>query len=110
MGFVSSIHGTISAEPFGNTISAKPAGDPSSGTITALPNGQAGTISANSGELPKDSAIDELSGLISSLGTLSAQAQSLPITLTAPTLPGLPQQTYQPQATNYLQFGDDSNS
>jgi hypothetical protein len=49
-----------------------------------------------------------LGGLISSLGSLSAQAQSLP--LSPPVLPGLPQtQNSKPQATDYTQFGEDSN-
>ena len=40
-------------------------------------------------------------------GFATAQAQSLP--LTPPTLPGLPQQNYRPQATDYTQFVDESN-
>lgn len=103
---IPSIHGTLSAAPHGNTLSAPPrAGD--RGTITAPPRGAgSGTLSAP----PEESTIAELGGLISSLGTLSSQAQSLPLPLTAPTLPGLPQQNYHPQATDYTQLAGDTNS
>jgi hypothetical protein len=115
MGFVPSVHGTISAEPRGNTLSARPLHDVHGGTLRAPERIPAGTLigaSASqtgsiSGE-PADSAIAELNGLISSLGTLSAAAQNLP--LAAPTLPSLPQQNYQRQPTDYTQFSDDSNS
>jgi hypothetical protein len=53
----------------------------------------------------ENAALSEINGLISSLGSLSGQAQSLP--LTPPTLPGLPQGLgYQPQPTDYS-YGDD---
>ena len=47
-----------------------------------------GTAASGSLESPESAAVAEL-GLISALGSLSAQAQSLP--LSPPTLPGLPQ-------------------
>ena len=69
---------------------------------------QAGTACADSADSPESAAQAERNGLISSLGSLSAQAQGLP--LSPPTLPGLPQsQGYQPQATDYTQLVDDSN-
>ena len=91
------IEGSVAAKPF---VPA-PAG-------VARGSCQAGTIFSDGAESPENAAAAELNGLISSLGTLSAQAQSLP--LSPPTLPGLPQgQSYRPQATDYTQFADDSN-
>ncbi len=97
------IDGTISAKPFTQPISGTIRGN-SGGTISAP---AAGSIEGD-GDSAESSAVAELSGLISSLGSLSAQAQSLP--LSPPTLPGLPQnQGYQPQATDYMQLSEDSN-
>lgn len=118
---ISSIHGTLSAQPYGNTLSAPPCDCDDHGTLSAPANGarsgtlsapisQNGSLSAPAAEAPEDSTVAELSGLISSLNTLSSQAQSLPLTLSAPTLPGLPQQNYQPQATDYTQLAGDTNS
>jgi hypothetical protein len=108
---IPAIHGTLSAGPYDDhgTISAPPAGG-TSGTLSAAPVSRGGTISAPAGAQPEDSTIAELGGLISQLGRLSTQAQSLPMELTAPTLPSLPQQNYQPQPTDYTQFGGDANS
>ncbi len=89
------IEGSIAAKPF----------VPLSGTVRGA--SQAATISGDAGESPESAALAELNGLISSLGSLSAQAQSLP--LSPPTLPGLPQGGYRPQSTDYTQFVDDSN-
>jgi hypothetical protein len=105
------IEGTISAKPFANGhsggIAAPPEGS-RTGTLKGSPFSRSGSISGESAESPETSAIAELGGLISSLGSLSAQAQSLP--LSPPVLPGLPQtQNYKPQATDYTQFGEDSN-
>jgi hypothetical protein len=98
------IEGAISAKPFGNTISGNlsgPLAAPKTGTLS-------GSISGDSNESAQNSAIAELSGLISSLGTLSSQAQNLPLSI--PTLPGAQQPpSYQPQATDYLQFASDSD-
>jgi hypothetical protein len=67
-----------------------------------------GPIEGDGGDGPQSSAIAEVGNLISSLGSLSAQAQSLP--LSPPTLPGISQgQSYRPQATDYTQFNGDSN-
>jgi hypothetical protein len=70
-----------------------------------------GTLSSNpfaSDESAANSAVAELGNLISSLGSLSSQAQGLP--LSAPTLPGLPQQSgYQPGVTDYMQFTSDND-
>lgn len=88
------IEGSVAAKPF----------VPPSGTVRG---GQAGSITADAGDSPESAALAELNGLISSLGSLSAQAQSLP--LSPPTLPGLPQGGYRPQSTDYAQFVDDSN-
>ena len=103
MSFLPSIEGALSAKPVAAIA----------GTVgEALESPKAGALaapvtSALGGSL-QNSAIAEVGNLISSLGTLSAQAQSLP--LSPPTLPGLPQnQSYKPQATDYTQFSDDSN-
>lgn len=112
MSFLPPVEGTLSAKPFANTIAGDlnaARGPRASGTVC---RGGSGSISAplsgDSNESAESAAIAELSTLISSLGSLSAQAQSLP--LSPPTLPGLPQsQGYQPQATDYTQFNDDSN-
>ncbi len=64
-----------------------------------------GSLSGNEQESVEDAALSEISSLIASLGSLSGQAQSMP--LSPPTLPGLPQGTaYQPQAIDYS-YGDD---
>ena len=102
MSSLSSIEGTISAKPFGNTLCGG-----LNGTLRA-PNGASGTVRGESPDSPESAAVAELGNLISSLGTLSSQAQSLP--LSPPTLPQLPQnQNYRPQATDYTQLADDSN-
>jgi len=88
------IEGSVAAKPFA----------PLSGTMRAC---QAGSVSGDTGDSPESAALAELNGLISSLGSLSAQAQNLP--LSPPTLPGLPQGGYRPQSTDYTQFVDDSN-
>lgn len=110
MGTLSSIHaGTLSAKPFdhdhGNRIAGKC--DPDrTGTLRGAREAGSRKICGN-GESPVSTAKAEVGNLISSLGSLSAQAQSLP--LSPPTLPGLPQNaSYQPQPINYA-FGDDSN-
>jgi Transglycosylase SLT domain len=67
-----------------------------------------GVLTAGSAGSPESSAAAEIATLISSLGALSAQAQSLP--LPPPNLPSPSQhQHYHPQATDYTQFADDSN-
>jgi hypothetical protein len=108
---IPSIHGTLSAGPYGDrgTLSAPPAGG-TSGTLSGAPISRNGTISAPASAQPEDSTIADLGGLISQLGSLSAQAQSLPLELSAPTLPGLPQQNYQSQPTDYMQLTGDANS
>jgi hypothetical protein len=72
-------------------------------------NGSAvGGLAGSCGESATNSAVAELGNLISSLGSLSSQAQGLP--LSAPTLPGLPQQSgYQPGVTDYTQFSGDND-
>jgi hypothetical protein len=134
---VSSIHsieGTLSAKPFGAEISGRLHGDHKTPKTGSLHGGHEsrqsgtlhgghesrqsgtlqgaresrGTIAGEFTESPTGSAIAELSGLISNLGALSAQAQSLP--LSAPILPGLPQsQSYRPQPTDYTQLSNDAN-
>jgi hypothetical protein len=104
MSFLPPTEGTIASQPFGNTIAAGVHGAYRTGSIAGSPSAPLpGGVESAEG-----SALAELSSLISALGSLSAQAQSLP--LSPPTLPGLPQnQAYQPQATDYTQFSDDSN-
>lgn len=102
------IEGTLSAKPFAN-IAGSLSGSleaPKSGTLHGSV-GQLGTLAGDASESPQSSAIAELGSLISSLGSLSAQAQSLP--LSPPTLPGLPQGGYKPQATDYTQFAEDAD-
>lgn len=105
------IEGSLAAKPFANAIRSGLSGSlsaPVSGALAGSAAPLTGSIAGEASESPASSAIAELSGLISSLGSLSAQAQSLP--LSPPTLPGaqLPP-SYQPQATDYTQFSDDSN-
>ncbi len=112
MSFLPSIDGTLSAKPFAQMRTGELSGTPESRRSGTVCGGSSGSISAplsgDSNESAESAAIAELGTLISSLGSLSAQAQSLP--LSPPTLPGLPQsQGYQPQATDYTQFNDDSN-
>jgi hypothetical protein len=105
MSSLPSIEGTISSQPWGNTIAGTMPRGNCSGSIAAPITG---TLPNDSSESPEYSAVAELGSLISGLGSLSAQAQSLP--LSPPTLPGLPQsQGYQPQATDYMQLSDESN-
>ena len=91
------LEGSISSRALEQRFSGSVAG--------ALKAPQSGSLE---GDSPQNAAIANVGGLISSLGALSAQAQSLP--LSPPTLPGLPQsQSYRPQTTDYTQFVDDSN-
>jgi hypothetical protein len=91
------IEGTLATNGFANAIRGSV-----SGPVTTP------SVAGESGESLESSAVSELSGLISSLGSLSAQAQTLP--LSVPTLPGAQQPpSYQPQATDYLGFAEDSN-
>jgi hypothetical protein len=96
MSFMPPIHeGTITSKPF----------PPPHGTIHGGQPRDGGTLLAES---PESSAVAELNSLIAALGSLSAQAQNLPLTPPAP--PGVPNgQTYRPQTTDYAQFADDSN-
>jgi hypothetical protein len=92
------IDGTLAGRGFGNGLSGGIAGSP---PLT-------GSLAGNSNESAENSAVAELGGLISSLGTLSAQAQSLP--LSVPTLPGAQQPpSYMPQSTDYLGFAENSD-
>lgn len=109
----------MSSLPIEGTISARP--HPvhhhehvrHHGQIRGTPPLRSGTISAGSGTISADpndsaesSAVAELGTLLSSVGSLSAQAQGLP--LTPPSLPGLPQGGYKPQATDYTQIIGDA--
>jgi hypothetical protein len=88
------------------SLLSKPLDAKLSGSVSAALEGS--KCGAVTGESPQDSAIAEIGTLISSLGALSAQAQSLP--LSPPTLPGAPQkQTYRPQVTDYMQFAENPN-
>ena len=98
----------MSSLPIEGTISAKPFADPlRHGTIDGAPP-VAGRISGDLADSPQNAAVAELGTLLSSFSSLSAQAQSLP--LSPPTLPGLPQGGYQPASTDYTQLCDDANS
>lgn len=90
------LEGTIAGQPFTNSTA---------GRLCAPVPSPSGALS---GDSPEASAVAELGNLITSLGSLAAQAQSQP--LSPPSLPGLPQGSgYRPQATDYTQFSDDSN-
>ena len=92
------IDGSLAGRVFGNGLSGSIAGSP---PLT-------GSLAGNSNESAANSAVAELSGLISSLGALSSQAQSLP--LSPPTLPGAQQPpSYMPQSTDYLGFAENSD-
>ncbi|MGA2761390.1 MAG: hypothetical protein ABSF08_13850, partial [Candidatus Cybelea sp.] len=129
MSSLSSIHeGTISARPFHNEGSGRIGGShdhrvsgthdhriaeareggksgmlqgcDKSGKLHGSSGGRGGSLRRESTESPENAAMAEVNALISSLGSLSNQAQSLP--LSPPTLPGLPQsQGYQPQPLDY---------
>ncbi len=101
MTFVSSIpEGTLYGTSPSNTLTG-----PVARPACAVP----APVSATANDSPENAAIAELSQLISSLGALSSQAQSLP--LSPPTPQQLPQQpSYQPQVTDYSQFGSDATS
>lgn len=129
MSSLSSIHeGTISGKPFhseqsgriggshdhriggsnDHRIAGAREGDKSgtlhgcdkSGTLHGSGGSRGGSLRGDSSESPENAAMAEVNALISSLGSLSSQAQSLP--LSAPTLPSLPQsQGYQSQPLNY---------
>jgi hypothetical protein len=121
MSSLSLIHeGTISAQPFHDQHSGRIEGSHNrritgsgesgkSGTLHGCEKGGklhgsrgtgGGSLRGDSRESPESSAMAEVNALISSLGSLSNQAQSLP--LIPPTLPGLPQsQGYQPQPLDY---------
>lgn len=94
------IEGTISAKPFHHVHHAH------HGHVRGTPPLRSGTISAPLDNSAQSAAVAEIGTLISSLGSLSAQAQSLP--LTPPSLPGLPQGGYKPQPTDYTQMIGDA--
>lgn len=95
------IEGTISAKPFHHVHHAH------HGHVRGIPPHRSGTISAPINSSAESAAVAELGTLIQSLGSLSAQAQSLP-PLTPPSLPGLPQGGYKPQPTDYTQLIGDA--
>jgi hypothetical protein len=121
MSSLSSIHeGTIAAKPFHDGHSGRIGGSHDhritgsgesgrsgmlhgcdrSGMLHGSSGTRGGSLRGDSKESPESSATAEVNALISSLGSLSNQAQSLP--LTAPTLPSLPQsQGYQAQPIDY---------
>lgn len=67
---------------------------------------RSGTISGDANDSAESAAVAEMGTLLSSLGSLSSQAQGLP--LTPPSLPGLPQGGYKPQPTDYTQMIGDA--
>ena len=103
--------GTISAPPFGEgqsgRISGSPGHDRHGGVEGARCGGRMCDQAAEQADSPESSAAAELNGLISSLSSLSSQAQSLP--LSPPPAPSLPQGGYKPQVTDYSQLGGDAN-
>jgi len=111
VSFLPPIDGTLAARGFENGLSGTIAGSleaPQSGTLSGLNAPLTGSLAGNSSESAENSAVAELSGLISSLGALSAQAGSLP--LSPPTLPGAQQPpSYMPQSTDYLGFAENSD-
>jgi hypothetical protein len=99
----------VSSLPIEGALAAKPLAA-IAGSLSGSLRGPAGQLTASlaeGNESPETAAIAEVSNLISSLGSLSAQAQTLP--LSAPTLPGLPQGGYRPAATDYMQFAEDAD-
>lgn len=119
MSQITSVHeGTLRAKPFDHDYSGgiHSPGERSGGllratgggTLRAPGSGGGGTLNGNYTEGPENAAMAEVGGLISSLGSLQQQAQSLP--LSAPVLPGLPQTPgYQPQATDYTAFNSEAD-
>jgi|SRR5580693_1018890 hypothetical protein len=108
MSSLPSIHdGTISANPFDHPSHGRVTGSLDAPVSGTLRGSNSGTI-AEPGDSAESSAVAELNGLISSLASLSSQAQSLP--LSTPSLPSASQtQGYRPQKTDYAQFVDDAN-
>ena len=102
----------MSSLPIEGTISAKPhhvhhhEHVRHHGQVRGTPPLRSGTISGDASNSAESAAVAELGTLLSSLGSLSAQAQGLP--LTPPSLPGLPQGGYKPQATDYTQVVGDA--
>lgn len=102
----------MSSLPIEGTISAKPHHVQHHehvrhhGQIRGTPPLRSGTISADADGSAESAAVAELGTLLSSVGSLSAQAQGLP--LTPPSLPGLPQGGYKPQPTDYTQIIGDA--
>lgn len=112
---MSSLHavhqGSLSVKPFEHASSGRIAGvseHERSGELHG-PRGVRGGIHPDSdSDSPASAAAAEIGNLISSLGSLSSQAQSLP--LSPPSLPGLPQNPgYQPATTDYTQFVGDAS-
>jgi hypothetical protein len=95
------VEGTISARPYHHVHHHE-----DHGHVRGTPPPRAGTISAPVNDSPESAAVAELGTLISSLGSLSQQAQNMP--LTPPSLPALPQSGYRPQATDYTQIIGDA--
>jgi hypothetical protein len=102
------IEGSLSIKPLTNIAGSLSSSEPPESGVLRSGVGQlVGPSAGETSDSPESSAIAELSGLISSLGSLSAQAQVLP--LTPPTLPGLPQGGYQAAPTDYMQFAQDAD-
>jgi hypothetical protein len=102
------LEGTLSGTSFNGPISGGVHGSHDvHGSLHGSHGWRSGSLSGDAPESPEAAAVAELGGLISSLGSLAAQAQSLP--LSPPEVPGLPQsQGYRPQVTDYS-LGDDAN-
>jgi hypothetical protein len=86
------------------SVYSKPLENAHGSVVAAATAPKSGTVY---GESPDESAIAEIGSLISSLGSLSAQAQNLP--LSPPSLPGAQNQPYRPATTDYMQLAEDSN-
>jgi hypothetical protein len=104
---IHSIHdGTIAAKPFehqNGRISSAP--EQHHGRVHGHHHHHSGEINGDSEASAENTVVAELANLVASLGSLSAQAQSLPLSPPASTQTSQGA-TYRPQVTDYGLGGD----